>query len=65
MRGNIHACRESFSFSAEYNDRNVGPRLDDGENLRQFLHHGDINDIQRRMAQFDARDQWPDINGDS
>ena len=55
MGGDVDPGGETFSVSAEDNDGDVWLGFDLGYCGGQFVHHGDVDYVEWRMVQSDAR----------
>jgi hypothetical protein len=61
MRGDIDAGGKAIPGSAENYDRDFWSGFDLTESCREFVHHRNVNDVERRISQSDARNAFIDI----
>jgi len=62
VRAHVDARRKRSALSVENDHGDIMVRLDLRQRMRQLLHHGDVDDIQGRMAQHNASNWRCDID---
>ena len=62
---NVHTGGKALPLTGEDNCGDVGPGFEFSQCMAEFLHHGNVDHVQRRMAQSDPRDGWSYIDSES
>jgi hypothetical protein len=63
--GNVHSHRKSIFRSAQYQGGYITTALYLGQRYGQFLDHRQVDHVERRIVQPDARCRGPEFHRDS